>query len=217
MVRSLIQHWLNRWYDFLPNKRRAYFLVFAYIALFATFHLNNICSKYADNVQGTKVGDFLLDQLPVFDVNLIFFWFALFWCLFMFFYHVIYPKQMAFLVWTYALFILIRAIFITLTHIGPPNNMEQIPEELKYYAFSADMFFSGHVGGPFLLALLVNNFRYRLIALFYTAIMIVIVLLGHMHYSIDVFAALFIAHSISIIAITLKRKLDSIIFSEHIS
>jgi len=78
------------------------------------------------------------------------------------------------------------------------------------------MFFSGHVGGPFLLALLTTNFRYRILALIYTGIMIIIVLLGHMHYSIDVFASLFIAHSIAEISKKLKHVLDPIIFKTHV-
>jgi hypothetical protein len=216
MFKLFIQNWIERWYNFLPNRRRIQFLILAFFILFATFYLNNKCSAYADKVQGATLHDLLLDHIIVRDVNFIFFWIALCWCLCMFIYHIIYPKQMANLVWTYALFIAIRAIFITLTHMGPPSNLEQIPTALKFYAFSADMFFSGHVGGPFLLALLTTNFRYRILALIYTGIMIIIVLLGHMHYSIDVFASLFIAHSIAEISKKLKHVLDPIIFKTHV-
>lgn len=216
MNKPCIQNWIQRWRNFLPNTRRVLFLILAYFTLFCTFFLNNICSAYADKVKGATLHDLLLDHIIVREVNFIFFWIALCWCLCMFIYHVLFPKQMAHLVWTYALFIAIRAVFITLTHMGPPSNLEDIPSALKFYAFSADMFFSGHVGGPFLLALLTSSVGYRILAFLYTVLMIIIVLLGHMHYSIDVFASLFIAHSIAIISKKLKQFLDPIIFKTHV-
>lgn len=188
----------NRWIQVLQTPKRKLFLSLSYVALFASFYLNHITSTYADKMQSNRVTDLFLDLLPLTDVNFIFFWVALSWCLGLFAFHIVHPKQMPFLIWSYALFITVRALFITLTHVAPPYNLAVIPSELKVYAYDADMFFSGHVGGPFFFALLTNNFRMRVLALVYTVFTIVIVLIGHMHYSIDVFASLFIAHSLSV-------------------
>jgi hypothetical protein len=59
------------------------------------------------------------------------------------------------------------------------------------------MFFSGHTGMPFLLALIFwDNKPLRYILFSASLIFGVSMILGHLHYSIDVAAAFFISHSI---------------------
>jgi hypothetical protein len=206
----------NRWHDFVPTPRRKLFALLSLLTLFASFGLNHIMSTYADNVQSNQVTDLFLDLLPVTDVNFIFFWIAFLWCIGLFVYHLWNPQQLAFLLWSYALFISVRALFITLTHVGPPTNLAIIPKELEVYAFEADMFFSGHVGGPFLFAMLTNHLIWKRVAIFYTALTLVVVLLGHMHYSIDVFAALFISHSLSVSLKKMKPWFERKIFGHQV-
>lgn len=60
-----------------------------------------------------------------------------------------------------------------------------------------DLFFSGHVGLTYLMALIF--WRTPLLRYIYLALSVmfaVVVLLGHLHYSIDVFAAYFITYTI---------------------
>lgn len=206
----------KRWHDFVPTPRRKLFALLSLLTLFASFELNHIMSTYADNVQSNQVTDLFLDLLPVTDVNFIFFWIAFLWCIALFVYHLWNPQQLAFLLWSYALFISVRALFITLTHVGPPTNLAIIPKELEVYAFEADMFFSGHVGGPFLFAMLTNHLIWKRVAIFYTALTLVVVLLGHMHYSIDVFAALFISHSLSVSLEKMKPWFERKIFGNQV-
>ena len=64
-----------------------------------------------------------------------------------------------------------------------------------------DLFFSGHVGLTFLVALLFwDTPVLRYIYLSMSIVFAVVVLLGHLHYSIDVFAAYFITYTIFVIA-----------------
>lgn len=206
---------VQKWKDVLRTPQHIRCFILCFTALFASFFLNNAMSTYADKMQSNRVTDFFLDLLPLTDVNFVFFWIALTWCLGLFFYHLFNPQQLTFLIWSYALFISVRACFITLTHIAPPYNLAMIPSELKVYAFEADMFFSGHVGGPFFFALLTNNIRMRNLAISYTVFTIFIVLLGHMHYSIDVFASLFIAHSLSVVVKKLRLYFNLKLFGIH--
>ncbi len=201
-----------RWQGVLKTPKHKLFVILSYVALISSFYLNQIMSTYADKMQSNRVTDLFLDLLPLTDVNFIFFWVALFWCLGLFFYHIVNPEQMPFLIWSYAVFISVRALFITLTHVAPPYNLAVIPSELKVYAYEADMFFSGHVGGPFFFALLTNNAKMKILAICYTILTIFIVLLGHMHYSIDVFASLFIAHSLSVIVEKLRSYFNLKLF-----
>ncbi|MEI8091030.1 MAG: phosphatase PAP2-related protein [bacterium] len=63
--------------------------------------------------------------------------------------------------------------------------------------FGADLFFSGHTGLPFLFALIFWNNKWMRYLFVLTAIYFgAIVLLGHLHYSIDVLSAFFITYTI---------------------
>ena len=64
-------------------------------------------------------------------------------------------------------------------------------------SFGSDLFFSGHTGLPFLLALIWwRELPFRLVFLSFSFFFAIVVLLGHMHYSIDVLGAFFITYTI---------------------
>ncbi len=103
-----------------------------------------------------------------------------------------------------AVFILIRSIFISITHISPfPTHILITSTFFNKEAFTGilngnDLFFSGHTGLPFLLALMFWNINKKLSYTFigFSLMFAVVVLLGHLHYSIDVLAAFFITYTI---------------------
>ncbi len=114
------------------------------------------------------------------------------------------PKRIPFSLNALTLFFIIRSGFISLTHIGPYPSLP--PDEnwsglTRHFLFGGDLFFSGHVGTPFLLALMFWRQRtVRVFFLTWSVVMAVIVLLGHLHYSIDVASAYFITYTIFVLA-----------------
>jgi hypothetical protein len=108
------------------------------------------------------------------------------------------PSRLPFVLKGAALFLLIRAVFVSLTHIAPfPIEPPTPAPFLNSIFYGGDLFFSGHTGLPFLAALAfwhISTLRYFYLAS--TLFFGVIVLLGHYHYSIDVLAALFITYGI---------------------
>jgi hypothetical protein len=93
-----------------------------------------------------------------------------------------------------------------LTHVAPfeAHYTYDFGERITNMFFGADQFFSGHTGLPFLGALAfwgIPKLRYFFLgsSLFFA----LIVLLGHLHYSIDVASAFFITYGIFHIAIWL--------------
>ena len=131
------------------------------------------------------------------------------------------PKRIPFTLKTIALFVIIRSIFITLTHIGPfpdhtaidsffaPSALQSVSSANNFFIFSAggDLFFSGHTGLPFLLALAFWHEKpFRYFCLLSSVFFGVVVLMGHLHYSIDVMSAFFITYSIYHIAEKWFRK-----------
>lgn len=170
----------------------------AFGMLFLSFMIANMAGNYATAHASNPVADLFLDWLPIYDVNFIHIFLALtFWSLFAL-WLLNYPTFLPFVCKSAALFILIRSGFICLTHLGIPPNQLSIPKTFSsLLLFSGDMFFSGHVGGPFLLYLIFYPVkRCRRLFLSVSIIFGLSVVLGHIHYSIDVFAAPFITFTI---------------------
>ena len=82
--------------------------------------------------------------------------------------------------------------------------------------FGADQFFSAHTGMPFLGALVFWHEKYiRYTFLAAAAFFAVTVLLGHIHYTIDVAAAFFITYAIYHIALWLFPKDHAMFLGEE--
>jgi hypothetical protein len=118
------------------------------------------------------------------------------------------PNRLPFALKGMALFLLVRAVFVSLTHIAPSPIDPQMPAPfLNSIFYGSDLFFSGHTGLPFLAALAFWHIpALRLFYLASTLFFGTIVLIGHYHYSIDVLAALFITHGIFQLACWLFRR-----------
>ena len=123
------------------------------------------------------------------------------------------PRYVLFGLKALAILIIARSAFITLTHLGVYPG--QIPFDTgdfsygiyRFLDFRGDLFFSGHTSFPFLMALIFwREKKWRYVFLGITVLFGASVLLAHIHYSIDVFAAPFIVHSIFMISQKLFRR-----------
>ena len=167
------------------------FLAASLIAIFAAV-------AYATVNASNHVTDLILSNVGPMNVRLFFIYgtfaeFAVFAALLLW-----RPSRLPFALKSMALFLLVRAIFVSLTHIAPfPIEPQKSAPFLNYIFYGSDLFFSGHTGLPFLAALAFWNIpALRYFYLASTLFFGTIVLLGHYHYSIDVLAALFITHGI---------------------
>lgn len=168
------------------------FLLFSFSASIAS-------GQYANEMAGNQpVSDLLLDHMPLVDVSLVHIYVAsLFW-LAILLVCIRHYQYLPFAMKTIALFLFVRSALVVLTHLSPPQNLLKLPSDVtSLYIYQGDLFFSGHVGGPFLFALIFWQLKpLRLICLGASVFFSFVVLLGRLHYSIDVFAAFFIAHSV---------------------
>jgi len=177
------------------------FLGSLFVSFFASF--------YATDKASNSVNDLILSNTPVFNVDFIVNEGVMIFTFFIVIILLLKPKRIPFVLKSAALFIFIRSLFITLTHLGPfPEQSFLDPNDfMRHFNLGGDYFFSGHTGLPFLIALIFWDQKIiRTIALLTSIIFGVAVLLGHLHYSIDVFAAFFITYSIFHIAIKLFKK-----------
>lgn len=198
----------------LDDRRLIPSFLFGLSMLAAALVFNYFAAAYATERASSSVADIILSNIPVFDVDWIFVFgpfvfIVIFICVA--FWH---PKTLPFTAKSVAVFVIVRSFFIMLTHIGPfPDhtiidgptlhflNWLSINPSFFLFSTGADLFFSGHTGLPFMLALVF--WKHRLIRFFCLACSVffgIIVLLGHLHYSIDVASAFFISYTIFIIA-----------------
>ncbi len=195
MSSTIRQYWLNR--------RFCFSIITSLSFLIISLSINYIAGTYAALNASNSVRDILLDHLPVVNVGLIVNQGAI---LFLFFISALLlsdPKRMPFMLKTIALFVIVRSIFVVMTHLGPSPDQIALNSNslIRALTSSNDLFFSGHTGLPFLFALAFWDHRVlRLIFLGVSIIAAVSVILGHLHYSIDVFAAFFITYGLYHIA-----------------
>ncbi len=162
--------------------------------------------EYSQRPTSVYVGDLLLDNLPVVDLNFVIIEGAFLSIVLGTLLVLSKPRRILFSLKAVALFIAIRALFVSLTHVGIyPGNLD--PGDgffngiYAYLNLQKGFFFSGHAGLPFLMALIFwDNFRARFALIALSLLFAVAVLLAHIHYSIDVLAAPFMAYGIFRIA-----------------
>ncbi|NVN97022.1 hypothetical protein HXX01_02200 [Candidatus Nomurabacteria bacterium] len=185
-------------------------IIWSFIFLSVAIIINFYAGTYATERASLPVTDLILSNIRTFDVDGFFVYGPVFLIIFGTLICLYHPKKIPFVVKNLALFIIIRSIFISLTHLGPfptQNIIASSGNILSKFTFGGDLFFSGHTGIPFLLALIFwpqKTLRYLFLA--DSVLMGTIVLLGHYHYSIDVLAAFFITYTIYHMALYLFKK-----------
>lgn len=178
-------------------------------------YINYVASVLKDSSYYEPAGDLILDKIPTYDLEFLF----TYGIYFIVFLTVLYPlffkpEDSPFMLKTYGLLFLVRAAFISMTQIGPPagflyaNGIEIATGPLRELMFQNDLFFSGHTAVPFMSFLLLKDTKFRWFMFFGSLVMGATVLLMHVHYSIDVFAAFFITYGIYAFSDTIFNKLN---------
>lgn len=178
------------------------------VLLFSTW-VNYTAGTYATEMASNSVTDIVLSNIPVFDVDMIFVYGSGVLGVFITLLLLSHPKRIPFTLHALTLFILIRSVFISLTHIAPyPSQVAlDLGRVANKFIFGGDLFFSGHTGIPFLMALIFWRDRVlRYIFIAWSLGFGITALLGHLHYSIDVLSAFFITYTIFHIARALFKR-----------
>lgn len=166
-----------------------------FLLLIASLAINYAAGTYATEKASNPVTDIILDNLPTINIEYVFVNGFFIFLAFVSWFLLKEPKKIPFALKSIAFWVMVRSVFITLTHLGPfpGNDFIDYTGIIKNFTFGGDLFFSGHTGLPFLMALLFwKNKNLRIAFISVSLIFGAAVLLGHLHYSIDVFAAFFI-------------------------
>ncbi len=174
-------------------------------SLAAVFYSTNYATLSASN----PVTDIVLSNTRVYDVDGVFIYGAVALVALAGLIVLSRPRYLPFTLKAVALLYFIRSVSVSLTHINvypyratlDASSYFLTSHFFRVFFTGDDLFFSGHVALPFLLSLIFwQNRVLRYFFLAASAVFAVVVLLGHLHYSIDVFSAYFITYSIYVIA-----------------
>ena len=212
-----MSNWILQTKNHFRDKEFLFSFWTAIIFFIISFGINFIAGTYASRVASNSVTDIILSNIPVYNVYFLFTYGVLIVWIIVAFICLSHMERIPFVLKSIALFIVIRSVFVSLTHIGPfPTQIDTTSGLNSIMNFTGDLFFSAHTGLPFLMALIF--WQYKDLRYFFIICSIffgIVVLLGHAHYSIDVFSAFFITYSIFNIAEFLFKK-DRILFNSKI-
>lgn len=201
--------WTHRWVEVMKNNDFVKSFIISILFLLISLYINFIAGNYATESASLPVTDIILSNIRRFDVDGFFIYGPILLFTIISVMCIYNPKKIPFILKNIALFTVIRSLFISLTHLGPFPMQAAIESTnlISKFTFGGDLFFSGHTGIPFLMALIFwQNKKLRYFFLTYSIFMGTIVLLGHYHYSIDVLAAFFITYTIFDISLYLFKK-----------
>jgi hypothetical protein len=190
--------WLSTW-----KKELAEHKILIIISLFLLL-IANIMSYYAsahvDKIQTVAVPDLILDHIPRVNVSPVFVYGFLLVIAVIIVYTLFFrPRRLHQVAFLFSLLVFARSFSILLTHLGLPAGavlVTNAPPLFQSFYFNNDLFFSGHTAMPFMAFLL---FRKEKIGWFFLAMTVVLgasALLMHVHYSIDVFGAVFVTYGV---------------------
>jgi membrane-associated phospholipid phosphatase len=184
--------WSDAWQELRFRNKTiiALLLVTIILILLPTFF------AFIEKREGMVLQDFVLDAIPAIDVSIP--TFVVIWSMVLLVFYRIYQNPRLFLVIAYGfiLMCILRVLTISLLPLNPPVGIIALKDPIANIAYGGngifitkDLFYSGHTGNMFLFFLCLQRKWDKIIALAASFIVGILVLVQHIHYSIDVFAA----------------------------
>jgi hypothetical protein len=187
---ALKEEWESAWQSPRFRRRIIMGLLFA-IAIASAFP---VFFQVIEQREGYVLNDGLLNILPARDVSmpiLLIVWsmtaLILFRCIQS-------PGMLMLFLWSYILVSLTRILTISLVPLDAPVNLIGLADPLSNAFYGAkfvtkDLFFSGHTSTLFLMSLCLQNKIEKILGMVATAVVGFLLLVQHVHYSMDVMTA----------------------------
>uniref|UniRef100_A0A832D0B4 Sphingomyelin synthase-like domain-containing protein n=1 Tax=Ignavibacterium album TaxID=591197 RepID=A0A832D0B4_9BACT len=201
------------WKDFFSSHRnRIEFIISILLLVIVLFTLTNFLN-YVESRNGFSFNDPILSLFEPIDLT---------WLTFTLIYgsliaaivNLIYkPDKLLFTIQFYTLMVVVRIISMWLLPLNPPEKMILLNDPFVEFfgtgkTLTKDLFFSGHTATLFILFLTADDKLLKRIFLLSTILVAISVLMQHVHYSIDVFAAIFFTYTCFQILKSLKHLID---------
>lgn len=188
------------WREFLKEKKNKIELVVAFLLLSVVISALTNFLNFVEVRKGVALPDPILNLFKPVDLT---------WLIFAVIYVSLIagiislaknPKRLLFAVQLYTLVVAVRIVAMYLLPLEPPVKMIVLNDPFVEYfgtgqTLTKDLFFSGHTATLFILYLVSENKMMKIVFLISTIAVAISVLLQHVHYSIDVFAAVFFTYA----------------------
>lgn len=185
--------WRNAWAN--PVFRKKTVIGSVFLALMLSFF--PLFFSLIEKRDGVMLHDFVLSNIPTYDVSLL--TFIIIWGMTIFLWIRCIQKPAIFIVALYSLILLflVRMVTISLVPLNPPAGLIPMRDPISslFYGgpkvfITKDLFFSGHTSTQLMIYFCLEKKKDKLIALMCTLLVGALVLIQHVHYTIDVVAAL---------------------------
>lgn len=186
----LKQNWLTAYDTSLKQVK----LLIGSILITAIINIMPGFFRGIEDRNGIVLNDWVLTHLPAYDVSIPIF--ALIWGMGILmavraFYK---PAICTTYIWTLIFVCIARFISLTLVKLDPPTGLVPLVDPLTSYFYghasiTKDLFFSGHTSTMVLIYLHLERKRDKAIALIAALVVMALLLIQHIHYTMDVLAA----------------------------
>lgn len=199
------------WKDFFSNKKNRIELIVSLILL--TMTLTGLANfvNFVENRKGVVFPDPILSLFNPIDLTWITFGLIYLSLIFAIVTLLKNPQRFLFALQLYTSMAVVRMIAMFLLPLEPPEKMILLKDPFVEFfgtgqTLTKDLFFSGHTATLFILFLVSEHKTIKIIFLVTTIIVAFCVLLQHVHYTIDVFAAIFFTYACYKLLLDLKIK-----------
>jgi hypothetical protein len=151
--------------------------------------------QYIEHREGYVLTDLLVDNIKPVDVSVPIFLFIWSTTLLLFIRCLRNPMMLLISLYSFIILTLLRMTTISLVPLNPPAGLIPLIDPISNFFYgktdfiTKDLFFSGHTSSQFLFFLCLQRRKDKIFALASTFIVGSLVLIQHVHYTIDVLAA----------------------------
>lgn len=184
----------ERWIASFSNRKFRVKFIFFFFTLLITVSLLPLFFQFIETREGIVLNDILLNYIPAHNVSLLLF--IIIWpvILLSLWRAVNNPAIGYLLLSSFTLLTVFRVFCLYLVPLNTPLGLIVLNDPLSNFFYGSgfitkDLFFSGHTATMFLVYLCLQKKADKYYALFATIMVAILVLVQHIHYSIDVIAA----------------------------
>ncbi len=209
-MKVLVSRWEQAFQERLFKRKLLIGLAFfvTLLSIFPVFY------QHIEKRNGFHNNDILLDYLNSYDVSIPIFIVTWFIAILVIVRAIQSPSVFMTFLYGFIILNIVRCISISLIPFNPPPGLIPINDPISniFYGHTyvtKDLFFSGHTATQFLAFLCLQKRRDRLYGLLATVVMGILVLIQHVHYTIDVLSAPVFAYLCYLAAVKVARTASS--------
>jgi hypothetical protein len=210
MTLFLDNSWIKAWKS--PTQRAQ--IVIGSILLFSTFGFLPSFFNHIEKRNGITLNDPLLSVIPAHNVSLAIFILVWGMGIFLIFRAIKNPNIYINYIWSLLFVTIARLITISLVPLNPPMGIIIISDPLTnlfygQHVVTKDLFFSGHTSIIVLATLCLEKKQDKVIGIIATLMVASLLLVQHIHYTLDVIAAPIFAYLLYRLAKLVLQKVDN--------